>query len=73
MHWAITTCQLTLDNESMKISRKVTGLLSVALLAFVVTPVMAQGRGGQGARISGGGFGAAAVVEACLVAAVAVT
>ena len=59
MHWAITTCQLTLDNESMKISRKVTGLLSVALLAFVVTPVVAQGRGGQGGRggPGGGGFG----------------
>ena len=42
----------------MKISRKVTGLLSVALLAFMVTPAMAQGRGqgGQGGR-GGGGFG----------------
>ena len=61
MHWAISTCQLTLDNESMKISRKVTGLLSVALLAFMVTPAMAQGRGqgGQGGRggAGGGGFG----------------
>ena len=45
----------------MKLSRKVTGLLSVALLAFMVTPVMAQGRGqgGQGGRggAGGGGFG----------------
>jgi hypothetical protein len=61
MHWAITTCQLTLDNESMKLSRKVTGLLSVALLAFMVTPAMAQqrGQGGQGGRggAAGGGFG----------------
>ena len=61
MHWAITTCQLTLDNESMKLSRKVTGLLSVALLAFMVTPAMAQqrGQGGQGGRggAGGGGFG----------------
>ena len=61
MHWAISTCQLTLDNESMKLSRKVTGLLSVALLAFMVTPAMAQGRGqgGQGGRggAGGGGFG----------------
>ena len=42
----------------MKLSRKVTGLLSVALLAFMVTPVMAQGRG-QGGRggAGGGGFG----------------
>jgi len=58
MHWAITTCQLTLDNESMKLSRKVTGLLSVALLTFMVTPALAQGRGqGQGGRGGGGGFG----------------
>ena len=61
MHWAITTCQLTLDNESMKLSRKVTGLLSVALLVFMVTPAMAQqrGQGGQGGRggAGGGGFG----------------
>ncbi len=58
MHWAITTCQLTLDNESMKLSRKVTGLLSVALLAFMVTPAMAQqrGQGGRGGA-GGGGFG----------------
>ena len=61
MHWAITTHQLTTDNESMKLSSKVTGLLSVALLAFMVTPAMAQGRGqgGQGGRggAGGGGFG----------------
>ena len=59
MHWVITTCQLTLDNESMKLSRKVTGLLSVALLAFMVTPAMAQGRGqgGQGGRGGAGGGG----------------
>jgi len=45
----------------MKLSRKVTGLLSVALLAFMVTPAMAQqrGQGGQGGRggAAGGGFG----------------
>jgi hypothetical protein len=60
MHWAITTCQLTLETESMKLSRKVTGLLSVALLAFIVTPAMAQDQGrGQGGRggAGGGGFG----------------
>jgi len=59
MHWAITTCQLTLDNESMKLSRKVTGLLSVALLAFMVTPAMAQqrGQGGRGGAGGGGGGG----------------
>ena len=42
----------------MKLSRKVTGLLSVALLAFMVTPAMAQqrGQGGRGGA-AGGGFG----------------
>ena len=61
MHCAITTCQLTPDNESMKLSRKVTGLLSVALLTFMVTPALAQGRGqgqgGRGGAGGGGGFG----------------
>lgn len=44
-----------LENEPMKLSRKVTGLLSVALLAFMVTDAVGQeqGRGGRG----GGGFG----------------
>jgi len=45
----------------MKLSRKVTGLLSVALLAFIVTPAMAQdrgqGQGGRGGAGGGGGFG----------------
>ena len=41
----------------MKLSRKVTGLLSVALLAFMVTGAVGQdqGRGGRGG--AGGGFG----------------
>jgi len=57
LHWAKTTCQLTLDNNSMKLSRKLTGLLAVALLAFMVTGAVGQdqGRGGRGG--AGGGFG----------------
>ena len=70
LHWAKTTCQLTLDNNSMKLSRKLTGLLAVALLAFMVTGAVGQdqdqggaggGRGGAGGgfggRTGGGGFG----------------
>jgi len=61
MPWAFAR-RLTLETESMKLSRIVTGIFSVALLAFLVTDALGQdqgrrGRGGPPGGGPGGGFG----------------